>query len=151
VAESSEVIVIGSDHAGYEMKEFIKEELCKRGIAFDDVGAHTMDAQDDYPDFISRMARKVSEGTHRRGIGVCGSGIGASIAANRFLRVRAALCTSPQMARVAREHNDANVLILGGRISTKEEAAAMLDTWLTTGFEGGRHARRVEKLEKLSC
>jgi len=151
VPENGDVVLIGSDHGGYELKEFLKEELHKRGIPVEDVGAHGTDPQDDYPDFISAVAKKISNGTHGRGIGICGTGIGASIAANRYPRVRAALCTSTKMARLSREHNNSNVLILGGRITTKKDAAAMLDTWLTTEFQGGRHARRVDKLDNLSC
>ena len=149
MAVAKNTIVIGSDHAGYKLKEFIKGELKRRKVPFEDVGAHAVDPEDDYPDWVGAVARKVSDGTFSRGIGICGAGIGASITANRFPRVRAALCTSAEIARLSRQHNDANMLVLGGRITSEEDAAAILEVWLTASFEGGRHQRRVEKLEHL--
>jgi RpiB/LacA/LacB family sugar-phosphate isomerase len=148
-AQDPATIAIGSDHAGFELKEFLKTELARRGVAAEDLGAHTVEPEDDYPDRIAAVARKVSEGTYRRAIGICGAGIGASITANRFPRVRAALCTSPEMASLSRRHNDSNMLVLAGRLTTREDAAAILDAWLAGRFEGGRHQRRVEKLEGL--
>jgi ribose 5-phosphate isomerase B len=142
-------IAIGADHAGYELKEFLKQELARRGIAVDDLGAHSLDPEDDYPDLVGAVARKVSDGTYTRGIGLCGAGIGASIAANRFPRVRAALCTSPEMASLSRRHNDSNMLVLGGRLTSPRDATAILDAWLAGVFEGGRHQRRAEKLDRL--
>ena len=143
-------IAIGSDHAGYELKEFLKTELAGRGIEAVDMGAHTVQAEDDYPDLVGAVAAKVSDGTYRRAIGICGAGVGASISANRFKGVRAALCTSPQMAELSRRHNDSNMLILGGRLTAPPLATAILDVWLNTAFEGGRHQRRVEKLDRLT-
>jgi ribose 5-phosphate isomerase B len=142
-------IIIGSDHAGFEMKEDIKAELQMRGIHFVDAGAHVMDLDDDYPVRIAQVAQEVARGTYPRGIALCGAGVGASIAANRYRGVRAALCTSVEMARLARAHNDANILVLGGRTTPKETAAAILDTWLQTEFEGERHQRRVKQLDRL--
>ncbi|MBD3244236.1 MAG: ribose 5-phosphate isomerase B [Chitinivibrionales bacterium] len=142
-------MAIGSDHGGYELKEFIKQELTRRGIPVEDLGAHSVEPDDDYPDLVGSVAREVDKGVYERAIGICGAGIGASIAANRFSRVRAALCTSPDMARLSRQHNDANMLILGGRITSRDSALAILEAWLTAEFEGGRHTRRVEKLGHL--
>ena len=142
-------IAIGSDHAGYELKEFLKGELQKLGIPYEDLGAVTIDPDDDYPDFIAAVARKVSDGTFKRAIGICGAGVGASITANRFGRVRAALCTSTEIAELSRRHNDSNMLIFGGRITSREDAAAILGVWLSTSYEGGRHQRRIDKLEQL--
>ena len=129
---SDDAIVIGADHAGYEMKEFIRAELERRGIPYHDAGAYALEPLDDYPVFASRVAGAVADGTYRRGITACGTGIGASITANRFKGVRAALCTSADMARLARQHNDSNVLVLGGRTTGRGLAAQILDAWLST-------------------
>ncbi len=147
---NSEKIIIGSDHGGYEFKEFIKSELGKKGIPFEDIGTHGPDSVD-YPNFGAAVAKAVAGGEYERGILICGTGIGISIAANRFKGVRAALCCSEEMARLSREHNNANVLVLGGRTTPEETAAAILDTWLTTSFEGGRHERRVGLIDELAC
>ncbi len=147
---TSSVIAIGSDHAGFQLKEFLKGELARHGIEAVDLGAHTVEPEDDYPDLVGAVAAKVSDGTYARAIGICGAGVGASISANRFKGVRAALCTSPQMAALSRRHNDSNMLILGGRLTSEEEARAILDAWLGGTFEGGRHQRRVEKLDRLT-
>jgi RpiB/LacA/LacB family sugar-phosphate isomerase len=149
VVEKKDVIAIGSDHAGFELKEFVKEELQKRGLAVEDLGAHSVDPEDDYPDLVGAVARKVSDGTYERAVGICGAGIGASIAANRFPKVRAALCTSAQMASLSRQHNNSNMLILGGRITPREDVASIITAWLEGEFEGGRHERRAEKLDQL--
>jgi ribose 5-phosphate isomerase B len=143
-------IIIGSDHAGFLLKDFIKSELTKIGIASEDVSEPTLDPSDDYPRYAARVARTVSTGQHQRGIAVCGSGIGASIAANRFRHVRAALCVTPEMARMARKHNDSNVLVMGERITTREVALEILKMWLDTPFEGGRHQRRVTQLDEVA-
>ncbi len=143
-----EPIIIGSDHAGFAMKEFIKSLLEQKGLTYKDIG--TNDTQStDYPLFAGRVGREVSLGNFGRGIAVCGAGIGASIAANRFRGVRAALCINEQMAQLSREHNNANVLVLGGRITPKETASAILDIWLETPFEGGRHSRRIDMLDRI--
>lgn len=129
------------------MKEFIKVELGRLGIAVKDLGAPAYDADDDYPLFSARVAAAVSKGEFERGISVCGSGIGASIAANRFRHVRAALCVTVEMAELSRRHNDANMLVIGGRITPKQTVTAILNAWLNTAFEGGRHARRRDMLD----
>ena len=141
-------IVIASDHAGFKLKEYIRGELDKLAIPYEDVGAYN-DERSDYPVFISRAASKVSKGIFSRGIVVCGSGIGASIVANRFKNVRAALCVTPQMAMLSKQHNNANVLVLGERIISQETATEILKKWLETPFEGGRHQTRVELIETV--
>ena len=150
MTEKRNVIAIGSDHAGFELKEFVKAELEKHGLEVEDLGARTVEPEDDYPDLVGAVARKVSDGTYERAVGLCGAGIGASITANRFPGVRAALCTSAEMATLSRMHNDSNMLILAGRLTSREAAAEIVDAWLKGTFEGGRHARRVEKLDQLT-
>jgi len=139
-------IALGSDHAGRSLKAVVAEHL--RGVGHDvlDVGAHG-DASVDYPDFASSVAGALSQGRAERGILVCGTGIGMSMAANRVAGVRAALCTNELMARMARAHNDANVLCLGERVVGPGLALAMLQVFLDTPFDGGRHQRRVDKID----
>lgn len=141
-------IIIGSDHAGFKLKEHIKKVLETIGIPYEDVGVYNEDPSD-YPIYSARVASKVSNGTFKRGIAICGSGIGASIVANRFKKVRAALCITPEMGTMSRSHNDANVLVLGQRITTLETASEILKQWLTTPFDGGRHAHRVEQIDTI--
>ena len=143
----SEKIVIGSDHAGFEMKEYIKEVLTQKGVLFEDAGAVSLDPSDDYPEFAFRVAKAVSEKRYNKGILLCGTGIGASIAANRVKGVRAALCTSPDMARMSRAHNDSNVLVLGGRTTPRETVSQIIDAWLGS-FEGGRHQNRIDQIDQ---
>jgi ribose 5-phosphate isomerase B len=138
-------IVIASDHAGFELKEILKSELEAIGMATEDLGVHDTNAVD-YPDMANALAAVVSENANRRGLLLCGTGIGASIAANRHRRVRAALCHSAETARMARQHNDANVLVLGGRVTDPDTARECLRIFLETDFEGGRHIPRVAKL-----
>ena len=136
-------IVIASDHAGFELKEFIKQSF--KDVQFIDVGTNSKDSCD-YPDFGFAAAKKIASGEVETGIVICGSGIGISIAANREPKVRCALCVSEEMAKLARQHNDANVLALGARLVTKSEAIIIVEAFLDTPFEGGRHEKRVEKL-----
>lgn len=138
-------IAIACDHAGFELKSSIKETLVERGFEVLDLGTDS-GASVDYPDFGHAMGDAIDEGRAPRGIIVCGSGIGISIAANRHKGVRAALCTSGLMARLARQHNNANVLALGSRIIGFETAMDCLNEFLNTEFEGGRHAGRAEKI-----
>lgn len=147
MSNTDPTIIIGSDHAGYPMKEFIKSELQKLNVPFADVGANS-GAAVDYPLYIAKVARAVSLGRYGRGIAICGAGIGASITANRFRGVRAALCLTEEMARLSRAHNDANILVLGGRLTPMETAARILSIWLSTQFEGGRHARRITMIDE---
>jgi len=149
MAQSSDIIVVGSDHAGYAMKEYIKTELTRLNIAFEDVGVYNED-RSDYPLYAAKVASRVASGEVARGIVVCGSGIGASITANRFRKVRAALCVTEEMALLSRKHNDANVLVLGGRITPYAEATKILNAWLNTAFEGGRHATRIAMIDEVS-
>jgi len=141
-------IVIGADHAGYELKEKVKKYLEKKRIETEDVGTFSKDSVD-YPDFAFKVASKVSEKKVDFGVLVCKSGIGMSIAANKFKNVRAALVFTPEMAKLARSHNDANVLSLSGEFTKEEEVYKIIDTWLATNFEGGRHERRVGKISKI--
>ncbi|HDL77145.1 MAG TPA: ribose 5-phosphate isomerase B [Lentisphaerae bacterium] len=142
-------IAVGADHGGFEIKEAVKEYLQTHKVRVVDTGCFSA-VSVDYPDFAAQVARMVSEGEVDQGILVCTTGIGMSIAANKFPRVRAALCMNPEMARLARRHNHANVLVLSGGFITTEEAIAILKEWLANSGEvGGRHERRVRKIEKL--
>jgi ribose 5-phosphate isomerase B len=140
------LLAIASDHAGFRLKEQLKATLEKRGVRFQDLGP-VDEASVDYPDFAHAVAKGVADGNFALGVLVCGSGIGMSCAANRHPGVRAALCTESYAARMAREHNDANVLCLGSRIVGEGVAQAILAAFLDAQFEGGRHARRVAKIE----
>ncbi|MBN2188827.1 MAG: ribose 5-phosphate isomerase B [Chitinispirillaceae bacterium] len=144
----SSAIVIGSDHAGWELKEEVKKYLIEKGINVKDVSEPKLNPDDDYPKYSKKVAKAVASGEFEKGITVCGTGIGASIAANRVNGARAALCMTPEMARMSRRHNNANVLVMGGRITQPQEAFMIIDAWLSTKFEGGRHLRRVELLDK---
>jgi len=142
------LIAIASDHAGFDLKESMKAYLAGKGLRFEDMGTVSPEAVD-YPDFAAKVARAVSSGAVSRGILICGSGIGMSITANRFPRVRAALCCNAEMARLSREHNDSNVLVLGARFLGQAEAEDITRAWLETRFSSeGRHARRVKKIEQ---
>jgi ribose 5-phosphate isomerase B len=142
---AGEIIAIASDHAGFEYKDVLKRQLTDWGYEVLDLGTDST-ASVDYPDFGKRLARAVAEGKVQRGVIICGTGIGISIAANREPKVRAALCHDATSARLARQHNDANVLALGARLTGLEVARDTLRTFLDTEFEGGRHAGRVAKL-----
>ena len=141
-----DAIVIGSDHAGFDLKEKLKRALDRLGLPYEDVGTHGKEPVD-YPDYAHRVAEAVEKGRHARGIVVCGTGIGVSMAANRHRGVRAAVAYDEDTARLSREHNDSNVLALGGRSLDHALAERILEIWLKTPFSGGRHARRVEKIE----
>jgi ribose 5-phosphate isomerase B len=140
-------IAIASDHAGYELKEKIKKALEQFHIEYEDLGPAGTDSVD-YPDYARPVAEAVQNGF--RGILCCGTGIGMSIAANKFKGVRAALCHDEFTARMCRQHNDANVLILGGRVLKEAgQVAGIVKTWLETAFEGGRHQRRLDKIREF--
>lgn len=141
-----EVIPIASDHAGYELKERLEARLREKGFEVKDLGTDSP-ASTDYADFAHPLAEMVSRGDVRRGVLLCGTGLGMSYAANRHPHVRAAVAWTPEIAELARRHNDANVLVLPARFLSPEDAGRILDTWLSTEFEGGRHVRRVEKIE----
>lgn len=140
-----ETVAIASDHAGYDLKGLLKGELEEHRFAVLDLGTEGTDSVD-YPDFGYAMAQALRDGRAGRGVLICGSGIGISIAANRFPHVRAALIHDVTGARLAREHNDANVLCFGGRMIGADVARECLRTFLQTTFQGGRHQRRIEKL-----
>lgn len=142
------MIILACDHAGYELKEQIKEFFNRENITTIDVGCYSNDACD-YPDFVKAGNQKVLEGSNNVGIYICGTGIGMSMCANRNPKIRAALCTNANFASLARRHNDANVLILPGRYINKTRAIGIIKVFLTTNFEGGRHARRIKKLKEV--
>jgi len=145
--EDVKKICVAGDHAGFELKGIITEYLQKKGYEVHDCGALEYDREDDYPVFATDMAKKVSSGVYPKGVLFCGTGVGASIAANRQKGVRAALCFTPEMGTLSRAHNDSNVLVLGSRTTPVETSKAILDAWLAGPFEGGRHERRVKMLD----
>jgi ribose 5-phosphate isomerase B len=141
-------IVIGSDHAGFDEKERARHELEALGVEVEDKGTFSNESVD-YPDYAAAVGRAIASGEAERGVLVCGSGIGVAIAANKIPGVRAAVCWNDETARLAREHNDANVICIGSRQVEPSVAAQMIRTFLETDFAGGRHARRVEKIKEL--
>jgi ribose 5-phosphate isomerase B len=141
----NKIIPIASDHGGFDMKSFVIEYLEKGGYCLKDFGTYSNDSVD-YPDFIHPLAREINSGTYPLGIIICGSGNGAQMVANKYPGVRAALCWNEEITRLAREHNDANILAMPGRFIPNELAAKMAEIFLTTEFSGGRHAQRVAKI-----
>ena len=139
---------LGADHAGFELKDALKRVLDELGVSYDDLGTSSS-ASVDYPDYAQAVASGVVEGRFDRGILVCGSGIGMSIAANKVHGIRAAVVTEAESARLSRAHNDANVIALGARLTSEADAAEIVRTFLNTEFMGGRHAERVEKIRGL--
>lgn len=150
-AQAGETILIAADHAGFEEKEVLKRELTKLGFKPEDLGAPSCISDDDYPDYAHPLARKISRGEAKRGILLCGSGIGVDIVANRYPHVRAALSWMPEIAELSRRHNDSNVLVIPSRFVSMEQAVEMMKRWLETPFEGGRHVRRVEKIDDMEA
>ncbi len=140
-----EKIVIASDHGGFQLKELIKQQLVDRYEVID-LGVDS-EKSVNYPDYAHKLAKKIEDGTAQKGILICGSGIGVSIAANRHKGIRAALVDSVTLARLCREHNDANVLCMGGRIVGTAIAEEIVETFLTTSFLGGRHLERIKMIE----
>ncbi len=141
-------IALGSDHAGFELKEDLRAFLAERPVEVLDLGAIS-EAPVDYPDVAIKVAEKVSRGEVERGLLICGTGIGMSIVANRFSGVRAAVCHDVSTARLSREHNNANILALGGRLLGKGLAREIMKVWLETEFQGGRHEKRLNKISAL--
>jgi len=143
-----EKIAIGSDHAGFGLKEDVLGLL--RSLNFDvvDCGTNTLESVD-YPDFGAKVSELVSSGEVERGILICGTGIGMSMVANKYPHVRASLCNDLFSAKMSRMHNDANILVLGGRVIGKDLAAEIVKVWLTTPFEGARHLKRLQKIKKI--
>ena len=140
-------IAIASDHGGFELKAELIAFYQNKGIHLEDLGTYSSDSCD-YPDMSEKLCQAILAGTFETGILVCGTGIGISIAANRHKGIRAAILYSDDVARLAREHNNANVAVFGGRTMTKEEACRRMDIFLNTTFLGGRHLRRIQKLDK---
>jgi ribose 5-phosphate isomerase B len=148
MTDATNTIVIGCDHAAYELKEKLKDYLRRRGESVEDVGPHDT-ASVDYPDFGKKVAGLVSEGRYARGILLCGTGLGMSMVANRFPGVRAALCHDLFGAIMSRKHNDANILVLGGRVTGETLAEEIVKSWLETPFEGERHQRRLDMFDRI--
>jgi len=139
-------IAIGSDHAAFPLKEKLKDLMVQMGIQVEDMGTHSEDSVD-YADFGAKVASGVAKGVYPRGILLCGTGLGMSMIANRFPGVRAALCHDLFAAIMSRRHNDANILVLGGRVTGDILAQEIVKVWLETPFDGGRHQSRIEKLD----
>ena len=142
-------IAVGSDHAGFALKEFVKDYLTGAGFTVEDCGTFSEESVD-YTDYGIQVAQKISNGEFERGILICGTGLGMSMVANRFKHVRAALCHDIFSAMMSRRHNDANILVLGGRVIGSELAREIVQTWLKTPFEDGRHRRRIEKFDTVA-
>ena len=142
-------IGIASDHAGYHLKNFLISKLSNTE-SLQDLGPYSEDPVD-YPDYIQLVCISLQNKKVQMGIAICGTGIGASIVANRFKNIRAALCHNTHIAEMARKHNDANILVMGARILNRRKALAITHTFLKHSFENGRHTRRVKKIEKLNC
>jgi ribose 5-phosphate isomerase B len=143
-------IAIGSDHAGFELKEEVKKILKEKGYEYTDLGAESIDPKDDYPEYGKKVAEAVASGKYDRGIAICGTGIGISIAANKVHGIRAAVGYNTETAKISRLHNDANVLALGGRVKTDEPVSDILSVWLETPFSGDeRHERRINQIKEM--
>jgi len=143
-------IAIASDHGGFDLKESILAHLLNIGLKVHDLGPYSGDSVD-YPDFGIKLAEEVSGKKVERGIVICGTGIGMSIVVNRFPGIRGTLCSDLFTAKLCREHNDSNVLVMGGRLIGKGLAAEIVNTWLNTPFEGGRHQRRLDKINQIDA
>ena len=141
-------IAVASDHGGFALKEMVKEHLVQRGFEVDDLGTHSEESVD-YPVYGKACGEAVASGKADLGVVVCGTGIGISIAANKVKGIRCGLCTSVEMAHLTKQHNNANILALGGRTTEPELALKIVDEWLDTEFEGGRHQRRVDMLDQM--
>lgn len=147
-ATSMGKVLIANDHAGLAGKTIVKNTLDQMGIEYEDLGTNTEDSVD-YPDFAEKVARRVAAGEAERGILICGSGIGISIAANKIHGIRAALAWNEETARLSREHNDANIVAIGGRTTPAETIEQITRAFLTTDFAKGRHVQRIEKIARL--
>jgi ribose 5-phosphate isomerase B len=141
-------IALAADHAGFEEKEKLKSTLDELGVNYDDLGTTSTDSVD-YPDYAKKVAEGVARGDYEQGLLVCGSGTGMAIAANKVRGVRAAVAWSPEIARLAREHNNANVLSIAARFTPDNQVKDIVKAWFDAKFEGGRHERRVEKMEAI--
>ena len=143
-------IALASDHGGFDLKESVIAHLLNTGWEVDDLGPHSGDSVD-YPDYGIKLAEAVAEKKVERGIVICSTGIGMSIVVNRYPGIRGTLCSDVFTAKLCREHNDSNILIMGGRVIGKELAAEIVNTWLNTPFEGGRHQRRLDKINQIDA
>lgn len=141
------MIAIGADHGGFELKEYIKKHLDEIGVEYKDYGTYS-EASIDYPDCAAPVCKAVQDGASEKGILICGTGIGISMAANKYKGIRAALCGDVFSAKMSKQHNNANILCMGGRVTGRELAFMILDTWLETEFEGGRHEARIAKIHQ---
>ena len=146
--ENKTQIVIGSDHAAYQLKEKIRQYLVERGMDINDVGTYSEDSVD-YVDFGIKVSTMVSTGKYERGILLCGTGLGMSMVANKFPHVRAALCNDLFSAIMSRRHNNSNILVMGGRVIGEELARQIVKAWLETPFDGGRHQLRIKKFDRI--
>ncbi len=146
--DKNKILALGSDHAGYLLKKFLIENLVNNGYQVKDYGTFSEESVD-YPDFAHLVAHSVNEGVYDRGILICGTGNGVNITANKYSKVRSALCWNEEIAKFARLHNDANILALPARFIDFNVALNVMNIFLTTGFEGGRHQRRIEKIAKI--
>ncbi len=143
-------VAIASDHAGFAAKETIKQQLAQMGVEYEDLGTNAGDVSVDYPDFAERVGHAVVNGEVERGILICGSGIGVSIAANKIHGIRAALAWNKETAELARHHNDANIIAIGGRTTPPENIKEIVQAFLTSSFDNsGRHERRIEKIAEM--
>ncbi|MFA8301171.1 MAG: ribose 5-phosphate isomerase B [Hyphomicrobiales bacterium] len=147
--DKNKVLAIGCDHGGYEMKEAVKSYLVGKGYNIKDFGVNSIESVD-YPDIIHPLAKAINDGSIEMGIILCGSGNGVQMTANKYPNVRAGLCWEKQQAELIRQHNNANIISLPGRFVSIESAQEMVDAFLTTDFEGGRHQTRVDKINKIS-
>ena len=148
MSEKARMVYIASDHAGFPLKKFLQEKLEEAGIQVKDFGTDSEDSVD-YPDFMHPLASAINKGEDAVGVIVCGSGNGAQMTANKYRKIRAALCWTKEQAFLARLHNDANIISLPGRFVEFDDAWEMVETFLETEFEGGRHERRVKKISEL--
>ena len=144
----NEKIIIGSDHAGYQLKKKILNYNFENNILFYDIGTHNEDSVD-YPDYGNKLSEKINCGDYEKGILICGSGVGMSIVANRYKNVRAALCFDEKMSILAREHNDANIIVFGSRLISFQQVIKCIQSFISTKFENGRHAVRINKINNL--
>lgn len=145
--DKQQTIPIATDHGGFRMKEYLKNKLIALGYRVNDMGTYSEDSVD-YPDFIHPLAKAVNSGEYDMGIILCGSGNGAQMTANKYPHIRAGLCWTDEQAKLARQHNNANIISIPGRFVDEKMAIEMILTFLNTDFEGGRHQRRVEKISK---
>ncbi len=142
------MIAIGCDHGGFELKEHILKHLEETGVKYIDYGTYSEESVD-YPDCAKPVCKAIQDGTAKAGILICGTGIGISIAANKHKGIRAALCSDVYSAKMTKMHNDSNIICLGGRVTGRELAFMIIDTWLATDFEGGRHCARISKIHEI--